>query len=126
LSGALEQKRIEPSLSRLSPATSLQTIGSAAAEPITEVGPRVWIRFAPAAESGSELLTFVAIDGQALRGEALLAPELGRNALPHLDGVNSADLQADEIAGRQFAVKREIEQHQIADTTFRPQAVSDH
>jgi hypothetical protein len=32
---------------------------------------------------------FVAIDGQALRGEALLAPELGRNALPYLDGVNS-------------------------------------
>jgi hypothetical protein len=39
--------------------------------------------------TGSELLTFVAIDGQALRGEALLAPELGRNALPYLDGVNS-------------------------------------
>ena len=38
---------------------------------------------------------------------------------------NIADLQADEIAGRQFAVKREIEQRQIADTTFRPQAVSD-
>ena len=27
--------------------------------------------------------------GQALRGEALLAPELGRNALLYLDGVNS-------------------------------------
>jgi len=33
------------------------------------------IRLAPAA--GSELLTFVAIDGRALRSEALLAPELG-------------------------------------------------
>jgi hypothetical protein len=31
-----------------------------------------------ASESGSELLTFVAIDGQAFRGgKALLAPELG-------------------------------------------------
>src|ERR1700731_2637030 len=38
---------------------------------------------------------------------------------------NIADLQADEIAGRQFAVQREIEQRQIADTTFRPQPVSD-
>jgi len=38
---------------------------------------------------------------------------------------NSVDLQADEIAGRQFAVQRKIEQRQITDTTFRLQPVSD-